>query len=145
MYLVKYKDTRKAGQQWLAFFRQSLMPSASAFTCMKAHKAGTMNYKNSRWHNKRECILKRDGYLCQHFKRYGKNVEAQMVHHIYPVEDYPEYSLCDWNLISLSNKAHNMMHDRDTHKLTALGMQLQERVRAQKEAYDKKFLSPPGL
>lgn len=85
-------------------------------------------YDNKRWKKKREKILKRDGYLCRESKRYGKRVEATTVHHIYPVEEYPEYAWCDWNLISLSQPMHNAMHDRSTGALTALGREWTRRV-----------------
>ena len=85
-------------------------------------------YKTTRWEKKRLHILKRDKYLCQDTLRYGKRVDADTVHHIYPVEDYPQYAFCNWNLISLSNKAHNSMHDRTTNKLTAKGLVLQKKT-----------------
>ena len=85
-------------------------------------------YHLKRWEKKRNSILRRDKYICQHFKRYGKKLQADTVHHIFPVEFYPEYTWCDWNLISLSSKAHNMMHDRDTHELTKLGRELMEKT-----------------
>ena len=49
-----------------------------------------MDYKNKKWERKREVILGRDDYSCQESKRYGKRVDAVTVHHIYPVEFYPE-------------------------------------------------------
>lgn len=52
-------------------------------------------YKEKRWVMKRCKILKRDKYLCQESKRYGKRIDADTVHHIYPREDYPEYEYCD--------------------------------------------------
>lgn len=66
--------------------------------------------------------------MCQHFKRYGRHVEATRVHHIYPVRDFPELAWCDWNLISLSASAHELMHDRDTGELSQLGEQLKNRT-----------------
>lgn len=87
-----------------------------------------MNYKSKRWRLKREHILKRDKYQCQESKRYGKRVDATVVHHIYPAEDYPEYAWCDWNLISLCDVQHNSMHDRVTGELTAKGKALQQRT-----------------
>ena len=84
-------------------------------------------YNSKRWKLKRECILKRDRYLCQECKRYGKRVDADTVHHIQPYEAYPEYAYKDSNLISLCNKCHNAMHIRDTHELTVLGKQWQEK------------------
>ena len=50
-----------------------------------------MDYKTKRWKKKRESILRKDGYLCQISKRYGRRVDAEVVHHIYPADEYPEY------------------------------------------------------
>ncbi|TKI55111.1 HNH endonuclease [Brevibacillus antibioticus] len=91
-------------------------------------------YKSRRWKRKREAILRRDKYMCQESKRYGKTEPATTVHHIYPLEFYPELAFVDWNLISLSDKQHNAMHERVTHELTALGRAWQERVRDKFEA-----------
>ena len=103
-----------------------------------------MDYKNKKWERKREVILGRDDYLCQESKRYGKRVDAVTVHHIYPVEFYPELTYVNWNLISLSNEKHNAMHDRDAHKLTELGLQWQKRVRDKFEKwYRDNNISPP--
>lgn len=78
-------------------------------------------YKSTRWKKKRKAILKRDGYLCRLSRRYGKTAQAETVHHIYPLTDYPEYALCDWNLISVSQTMHNKLHNREDNTLTALG------------------------
>lgn len=86
------------------------------------------NYQSARWKKKRAHILKRDGYLCQYAKRYGRHVEATRVHHIYPSRDYPEYAWQDWNLISLSASAHELMHDRDTGELSKLGEKLKNKT-----------------
>lgn len=85
-------------------------------------------YKSKRWEIMRDRIMRRDKYMCQYYKRFGKLVPATMVHHIFPVEDYPQYAMEPWNLIALSNEAHHKMHDRKTNKLTALGMELQRRT-----------------
>ena len=87
-----------------------------------------MDYKGKRWQRKRLKILKRDGYMCQYSKRFGRRVDATMVHHIYPVSEYPEYAWCDWNLISLSNAAHEMMHDKTNGRLTAEGERLKKKT-----------------
>lgn len=73
--------------------------------------------------------MRRDGYRCQISKRYGKSVPAEVVHHIYPVDEYPEYAYCLWNLISLSRTAHNTMHDRTTGALTVEGVALMRRTK----------------
>lgn len=101
-----------------------------------------MNYNDKRWERKRKAILSRDNYSCKWCKRYGKNVDASHVHHIFQVEFYPEYSYCNWNLISLCKQCHNMMHDRDTHELTETGRLLQRRVQRDKEKYDSMHIPP---
>lgn len=85
-------------------------------------------YRSKRWEEKRRKILRRDGYICQLSKRYGKMVQADTVHHIFPREYYPEYEWEDWNLISLSSAQHNRLHDRKTHELTEEGMKLLEKT-----------------
>lgn len=86
------------------------------------------DYKSKRWRLKREAILRRDGYECQLSKRYGKNVCAETVHHIWPVREYPQYAFCDWNLISITNKVHESLHDRENGRLTAEGERLRMRT-----------------
>lgn len=87
-----------------------------------------MEYKQSRWSRIREHVLKRDKYMCCNCKRYGKQREANTIHHAWPCEFYPEYQWDINNLVSLCNKCHNAMHDRDTHRLTRLGNEWKERV-----------------
>ena len=92
-------------------------------------------YKTKRWERKRAAVLRRDEYLCQECKRYGKTTQATTVHHIYPLEDYPELALVGDNLISLCNACHERMHDRMTGEITELGKQWQERRRAEFEKF----------
>ena len=92
-------------------------------------------YKTKRWERKRAAVLRRDEYLCQEEKRYGKSIAANTVHHIYPVEKYPELALVAWNLLSLCAECHNKMHDRMTGEVTELGKQWQERRRAEFEKF----------
>ncbi len=89
---------------------------------------GESFYKSKRWRKLRGRILARDGYRCQEAKRYGKVVPANTVHHIFPMTDYPQYRWEPWNLLSLSNDAHNQMHDRNTGELTDKGRELLERT-----------------
>ena len=83
---------------------------------------------NGRWQRLRQQALRRDRHKCQESKRFGKSVEAQTVHHIWPAEDYPEFAYCLWNLVSLCQQAHDAMHDRRTRKLTALGLRWKNRT-----------------
>ncbi|MDT2181402.1 HNH endonuclease, partial [Paenibacillus larvae] len=86
-------------------------------------------YKTTRWKQKRSKILRRDEYLCQECKRYGKSVLATTVHHINPLEQQPGLATVSWNLVSLCQQCHDKMHDRTTNVLTELGKQWQERIR----------------
>ena len=86
-------------------------------------------YKSKRWIEMAGRAMKRDGYKCQLSSRYGRNVPAEVVHHIYPVDEYPEYAYCMWNLISLSRAAHNKLHDRKTGELTEEGRALMRRTK----------------
>lgn len=95
-------------------------------------------YKDKKWQRKRLYILRRDGYKCQESKRYGQYSEATTVHHIYPLEDYPEISFEDWNLISMSGERHDTMHNRVTGKLTEKGMYWQNRRRKEFEEWKKR-------
>lgn len=90
-------------------------------------------YKLDIWKNpkygKRIQALRRDKYLCQNCLRYGKRVDASHVHHIWPLDMFPQWALKLWNLISLCEACHNKMHDRQTHQLTAEGKRLQNIAR----------------
>jgi 5-methylcytosine-specific restriction endonuclease McrA len=68
------------------------------------------DYNSQKWKRKRLQILKRDGYMCQHCKRYGKAVPATTVHHIKHADEYPEMAFADKNLISLCEGCHNKQH-----------------------------------
>lgn len=67
-------------------------------------------YKSPRWEKKREHILRRDGYLCQECRRYGKMVPATTVHHIEHLDEHPELAYTDSNLESLCAACHNKAH-----------------------------------
>lgn len=83
---------------------------------------------SKRWDKLRAYVLRRDRFLDQIQLRYGKRVEANTVHHIFPREFFPEYTFEAWNLISLSSSTHNRLHDRESHKLTAEGYELLRRT-----------------
>jgi 5-methylcytosine-specific restriction endonuclease McrA len=96
---------------------------------------GSSFYKSTKWREKRERILRRDEYLCQECKRYGKSTPAQTVHHINPYECWPELALVSWNLISFCSSCHDKMHDRVTNELTDAGKRWAERVREKLEIH----------
>ena len=85
-------------------------------------------YKSRRWELLRAAILRRDGYMCQDRKRYGKRVQADHVHHALPREQFPQYQWEPWNLVSLCTEAHNEMHYRTDRTLTEKGKELARRV-----------------
>lgn len=87
-----------------------------------------MDYLSTKWQKLRQKALRRDGYKCQICNRYGKQKQATTVHHVNPVEHYPDLQYVLNNLISLCDGCHNKCHDRATHELTAMGKQLQERI-----------------
>lgn len=97
------------------------------------------DHNSKKWRRRSKEILRRDKYICQYYKRYGKNVEAEIVHHIFPADEYPQYALCGWNLVSLSKQAHNMMHDRTSGRLSPLGLALQHRTEPKRQAYERRF------
>ena len=82
------------------------------------------SYKEPKWVRIRSLALKRDKYLDQYLKRYGKLKQAEIVHHIFPVEEFPEYQYELWNLISITKSTHNLFHDRTTNELTKKGIEL---------------------
>lgn len=87
-----------------------------------------MKVYNKKWEKLRKAVLTRDGYMSQLSKRYGRCVQAEVVHHILPIESFPEYKYVSWNLVSVTNKEHNELHDRTTHRLTDKGMELVTRL-----------------
>jgi 5-methylcytosine-specific restriction endonuclease McrA len=89
-------------------------------------------YKTPAWLHRRESVLRRDEYLCQECKRYGRSTAATTVHHIIPLAWCLIYNIAlalnPKNLISLCGQCHNKMHDRDSDKLTALGLEWVKRL-----------------
>lgn len=72
----------------------------------------------------RKRILVRDKYIDQYWKRYGKIMNADIVHHVFPVKDFPEYQWKEWNLVSVSRSTHQQLHDRESDELTDMGKEL---------------------
>ena len=81
-------------------------------------------YKNPRWEAVRNRALRRDGYMDKVLYRYGKMKQAEVVHHIFPRENFPQYEYELWNLISVTRRTHNELHDRDSHRLSKKGIEL---------------------
>lgn len=68
------------------------------------------DYNSRKWKKKSKYIRKRDKYICQWCKRYGKNVSAVVVHHIKEADEYPELAYTNSNLVSLCKSCHNKAH-----------------------------------
>ena len=85
-------------------------------------------YVSNKWERLRSAALRRDGYLCRIALRYGRREEAQLVHHIFPREEFPQYQYCLWNLISVSKAAHNRLHVRSSDELSKEGIDLLRRT-----------------
>lgn len=80
---------------------------------------------SEQWRRKSHSIMRRDGYIDQWILRTtGRTIPAEVVHHILPREDFPQYAMEDWNLISLSRKTHNHIMHTVKGKLTNEGRKL---------------------
>ena len=82
-------------------------------------------YNTKAWIEKRKHILRRDKWLDQYLLiNKGIKREANIVHHILPREDYPEYQFKDWNLISVNEATHKRLHEKYTGRLSNEGERL---------------------
>lgn len=74
------------------------------------------------WKQKRQNILRRDGYIDQYaLATNGQTREGNIVHHILPKEKFPQYALADWNLITVSTYTHIAVLHTKTGSLTKAG------------------------
>ena len=67
-------------------------------------------YLTTAWRKIRAVALVRDHYLCQYCLQEGRLTTAELVHHIKPIEMYPELALVLDNLVSLCGACHNRVH-----------------------------------
>ncbi|MDU6916027.1 MAG: HNH endonuclease [Staphylococcus epidermidis] len=86
--------------------------------------------------------MRKFDYLCQESLRYGISVAAEMVHHIFPVSEYPELEFVEWNCLPLTNKKHNTFHDRKNDKIINQGLFWQ---RKRKKEFEEFYGYPPPL
>lgn len=63
-------------------------------------------YHSDKWKNVRAQAMARAHGLCQDCLKRGLLVNAEMVHHIKPLRDYPELGLDLNNLKPLCNRCH---------------------------------------
>lgn len=69
-------------------------------------------YKTTAWRRIRVQALERDHYLCQKCLERHRLTRATEVHHILPLEDYPESALVLSNLMSLCWDCHEQTKHR---------------------------------
>ena len=91
------------------------------------YKEVRKNLRTKKWFKFRDRVMKKNDYLCQESLRYGIRVQAEMVHHIYPVSEYPELEFVEWNCLPLLNKIHNTFHDRTNDKIVGQGLYWQKK------------------
>lgn len=102
--------------------RSTRQPQRCLFHCMN-----DTFYNSARWRKHARAIMSRDGYRDQVEARYGRAVPAELVHHILPLQEYPEHAWTEWNLISISRATHNRLHLEDG-SLSLQGWRLADRV-----------------
>lgn len=67
-------------------------------------------YTSPKWRRVRQAILRRDKFICQRCKRFGRVRAATEVHHIEYLEDNPSRAYDPTNLVSLCHACHNHFH-----------------------------------
>lgn len=85
-------------------------------------------YKSKAWKELRARALRRDKYTDQLLLREGKRRNATTVHHALPRERYPEYEMCLWNLVSVTDETHEALHNRQFGTLTQEGELLMQEI-----------------
>ena len=91
------------------------------------NKPVRQSLKTRKWNKFRDKVMRQHDYLCQESLRYGQSVPAEMVHHIYPVSEYPELEYVSWNCLPLTNRNHNTFHDRNNDKIIGNGIYWQKK------------------
>ncbi len=91
------------------------------------NKPVRQSLKTRKWYKFRDKVMRQYDYLCQESLRYGQSVPAEMVHHIYPVSEYPELEYVSWNCLPLTNRKHNTFHDRNNDKIIGNGIYWQKK------------------
>ena len=114
------------------------------------NKPVRQSLKTRKWYKFRDKVMRQHDYLCQESLRYGQSVPAEMVHHIYPVSEYPELEYVSWNCLPLTNRKHNTFHDRNNDKIIGNGIYWQKKRKKEflnffknKNEKWKKFFIPP--
>jgi len=81
-------------------------------------------YKTNAWKRLRIQALNRDHWLCRECLRQGRIRTAKEVHHIKPLEDFPELGLRLDNLESLCHDCHEATKDRSRKTVAVPGVRI---------------------
>lgn len=84
-------------------------------------------YNSKRWRKHAAAIMSRHNYIDQVQRRYGRIIQAEMIHHALPLDDFPEYAFSDFNLIPVSRATHRSLHN-DDGSLSIAGIDLARRI-----------------
>ena len=71
---------------------------------------GKAFYSSKKWRTKRQYILHRDKFMCQECRKYGRNTDAKIVHHILELDERPDLKMTNDNLVSVCYSCHNKLH-----------------------------------
>lgn len=104
------------------------------------YKPVRKSLKTKKWEKFRDKMMRKSDYLCQESLRYGLSVQAEMIHHIFPVSEYPELEFVEWNCLALTNRKHNTFHDRVNDKVVAQGIYWQKK---RKKEFQEFYGYPP--
>ncbi len=74
-------------------------------------------YHSKAWKDKRDEILARDNYECQHCKAKGLVVKGTEVHHIIHLKDDWSKRFDNDNLVTLCRACHNLEHPEKIKKM----------------------------
>ena len=67
-------------------------------------------YSAAKWRHCAARAMSRANYQDKVAARYGKMIQAEMVHHALPLEDFPEYAYDPRNLVPVSRGTHRGLH-----------------------------------
>lgn len=85
-------------------------------------------YLSPEWRRVRDAVLRRDGYRDVWLARYGRMMPAEIVHHVFLLEDRPDLRFNPHNLASVSRDTHRHILHAPDGSLTEAGRELQRIV-----------------
>ena len=73
---------------------------------------GEAHYQTAKHKEWRAKVLRKDKYLCQECRRYGRNTPATHAHHVRSREEHPELAYVVSNGQALCTACHNKVEPR---------------------------------